>query len=361
MAWAAWAIPAAATLVGAYLQSQSTSSAASQASDASRYAAQVQKEMYEQSRQDVLPQIYGAQWAANRLPYLLAAGPGGRPVYPSTTTPDVTATAATTPLNQLAGTGWKVVPTGGPIPLTDEAVTEGTVGSYVPEYKVIPENYVYDPYSKQYLPPEITYDPKAGVYNVPEGWTPQTAAVTTPTSTTAPTGTTEAGMYPMPQDIVPYADYIGQYEQSAYNKWLQEQGLRGIQYSAAARGALDSGATLKAMAQYSQNIAGAGYQDWLKGWYQNLNAYASIANPQAGLAMAQVGQSSAANQAAALQQAGAYQAAGTLGTTNALLGGFNQALRNYMDYRGTQNLGTSGYNYNYNPYSDYYGYSSEWW
>lgn len=80
MTWGAVA-GAAVTVVGGYLSSKSASDAAQGAADsssaASRYAADLQKQEFDQQRQDQMPWLQNGTSALNRLSYLTGVGPGG--------------------------------------------------------------------------------------------------------------------------------------------------------------------------------------------------------------------------------------------------------------------------------------------
>jgi hypothetical protein len=125
------------------------------------------------------------------------------------------------------------------------------------------------------------------------------------------------------------------------------EGMKGLNASAAARGGLISGNALRAASDYGQASGSQEYQNaynrYLANNAQNLQAYnTNTANQQY---LANLGQSSANNQAnqignfgnaAAGNMIGAAnaQAAGTIGTTNALTSG----LGTYLNYNQNQNM-----------------------
>lgn len=55
---------------------------------------------------------------------------------------------------------------------------------------------------------------------------------------------------------------VSAYQESPYTKYLQESGNQAINRSAAAKGMLNSGNVLAALADYGQQTAGRGYNDW---------------------------------------------------------------------------------------------------
>lgn len=83
------------------------------------------------------------------------------------------------------------------------------------------------------------------------------------------------------------------------------EGMKGVENSAAARGSLLSGGTMKALQKYGQDFASNEYQNQ----FNRLNS------------MSTVGQNAAAGQGAASQAFGAQQAQNTMGAGNALAAG----------------------------------------
>jgi hypothetical protein len=78
-------------------------------------------------------------------------------------------------------------------------------------------------------------------------------------------------------------DYtVADYQVDPYNKWLQSQGSKAIERSAAAKGTLGSGNVLAELSKYNQNVAGAGFADqWNReqqGTTNKFNRLASVAN-----------------------------------------------------------------------------------
>jgi hypothetical protein len=103
-----------------------------------------------------------------------------------------------------------------------------------------------------------------------------------------------------------------------------DEGLRGVQNSAAAKGLLQSGGTLKGIDRYAEGLAAQDFND-------QFNRYMSVASggqqaTQAGVA---AGQNSANSIADLLTQAGNAKASGYIGSANAIsngIGGLSQAL-----------------------------------
>jgi hypothetical protein len=103
-----------------------------------------------------------------------------------------------------------------------------------------------------------------------------------------------------------------------------DEGLRGVQNSAAAKGLLQSGGTLKGIDRYAEGLAAQDFND-------QFNRYMSVASggqqaTQAGVA---AGQNSANSIADLLTQAGNAKASGYIGSANAIsngIGGVTSAL-----------------------------------
>lgn len=116
------------------------------------------------------------------------------------------------------------------------------------------------------------------------------------------------------------------------------EGMKALERSAAARGGLLSGATLKGVQRFGQDLASQEYQNAFNRYQVNraarLNPLQSLmgagqtsANVLTG-ATGQTGQ----GMAAAQQAAGAAQASGYVGGVNALTGALQSTVPNYMMY-----------------------------
>jgi len=114
------------------------------------------------------------------------------------------------------------------------------------------------------------------------------------------------------------------------------EGMKALERSAAARGGLLSGATLRGVQRFGQDLASQEYQNAFNRYQINragqLNPLQSLMGAgQTGTnvlsgAMGQTGQGIAAAQ----QGAGAARASGYVGGVNALTGALSQAVPNYM-------------------------------
>ena len=142
------------------------------------------------------------------------------------------------------------------------------------------------------------------------------------------------------------------------------EGMKGLNASAAARGGLISGNALRAATDYGQASGSQEYQNaytrYLSNNQQKLQAYNTNTGVQQNLAS--MGQGSANNQAAAAGAFGASSganmigaanagAAGTVGVANALTGG----LGTYLNYSQNQNMINALNNRNMSAYVNQYG------
>ena len=129
-----------------------------------------------------------------------------------------------------------------------------------------------------------------------------------------------------------------------------QEGLKGLDRQAAARGGMISGAALKAAQRYGQEMGSQEYQNAYNRYNQDRNARYNMLTGQQAVgqnATNQVGQASQnyANQAgAAIQNAGAARASGYIGQANALAGGLGQIANAYSQQQMLDKvLGSGGY------------------
>lgn len=127
-----------------------------------------------------------------------------------------------------------------------------------------------------------------------------------------------------------------------------------------------SGNTLKAINDYSQNYAGGAYQQAFQNYNTNQQNVFSRLSSVAGM-----GQATSANQAQVsanyaqsigsnIAGAGASQAGGTVGSTNAIAGGINNAASWYT-LGNVMNRGGGGGSSNFDPGYNTGGYSGSQW
>ena len=119
-------------------------------------------------------------------------------------------------------------------------------------------------------------------------------------------------------------------------QFRMDEGMRGVEGGAAARGGLLSGAALKAIQKYGQGLAsqeyGNAYNRFTADQTNQYNRLAGLVNTGQGAtnqltnAAGAFGQSQANN----IIGAGNAQAAGTIGAANSIVGGINQGYNNYQ-------------------------------
>jgi hypothetical protein len=113
---------------------------------------------------------------------------------------------------------------------------------------------------------------------------------------------------------------MDQFQQDPGYQFRLDQGMKALQNSAAARGGLLSGNTMKGITDYSQGAASQEYQNAFNRYQTERNSRLNSLQSLAGLGQTAVGQS---NQASQNYTDGMSQA--TLGGANALAGGMNEA------------------------------------
>lgn len=130
----------------------------------------------------------------------------------------------------------------------------------------------------------------------------------------------------------------GGFEKSPWQNYLLEQSQRATEGSAAARGTLHSGATLKAIQDRATDLTGSFYDNYLNRLAQGAASGQAAAGNQAnaGANFLQTG-------ANALANLGNAQAAGAIGSGNAIMGGINNALGlwNYQNQQSQPSMFTA--------------------
>jgi hypothetical protein len=126
------------------------------------------------------------------------------------------------------------------------------------------------------------------------------------------------------------------------------EGMKALERSAAARGGLLSGATLKGTQRYGQDLASQEYQNAFNRYQttraNTLNPYASLAGVAQSSANTLGQQAGAFGNAMAsnIIGAGNAQAAGQIGSTNAIVGGVGQGINFYQNQQLLNRLPTYG-------------------
>ena len=140
--------------------------------------------------------------------------------------------------------------------------------------------------------------------------------------------------------LIPLTDYtafgMDQFQADPGYSFRLSEGMKGLERSAAARGGLLSGATLKGIQRYGQDMASQEYTNAFNryqaerqarlGPLQSLAGVGQTATQQIG----QAGQNYAANAGEALTSGAAARASGYVGQANALTGALGGAANAYM-------------------------------
>ena len=142
------------------------------------------------------------------------------------------------------------------------------------------------------------------------------------------------------QSMAPYQNFgMAQFQADPGYNFRMSEGVKALERSAAARGLLQSGGTLKGITQYGQNLASEEYSNafgrYLTEREARMNPYSyltGIGQAAAAGQAANVGTTGAALADIAMQR-GNIQAAGQMGAANALasgLGGVTEAAGSYF-------------------------------
>lgn len=114
---------------------------------------------------------------------------------------------------------------------------------------------------------------------------------------------------------------------------------KALERSAAAKGNLMSGGTMKALAGYNQDMASQEYQNAFGRWKSNQDTTYNRLASLAGLgqtsvqATGQAGQNFANQYGQNLMGAANAQGAANIAGTNAIIGGFNTGISNWLKYK----------------------------
>ena len=135
----------------------------------------------------------------------------------------------------------------------------------------------------------------------------------------------------------------GDYTKSPGYDFRLAEGNKALERSAAARGSLLSGGTLKALTRYGQDYATSDYDNFLRRYYENLTPLQSLAGvgqstaAQTAVQGNQVAGQMAANTLQAGMVAGQAQAAGDINQANSIIGanrsGASNALLAYQVFK----------------------------
>lgn len=113
-----------------------------------------------------------------------------------------------------------------------------------------------------------------------------------------------------------------------YN-FRRDEGMRGLERSAAARGGAFSGNALRGLSGFNSNLAAGEFGNY----FNRLSALSGIGQSATNTGV-QAGQQSAANIGNLLSSQGASRASGIMGQANSIGGALNSGINNYLLYRG---------------------------
>lgn len=127
---------------------------------------------------------------------------------------------------------------------------------------------------------------------------------------------------------------MGQFQADPGYNFRMSEGMKGLERSAAARGGLLSGGTLKGIQRFGQDLGSQEYQNAFNRYQTERNARLNPLQSLAGMSqtatnqLGAAGQNYATNAGNALGAAGQAQASGYMGMANAASGGLGQ----YLNY-----------------------------
>jgi len=141
--------------------------------------------------------------------------------------------------------------------------------------------------------------------------------------------------------LIPLTDYqsfgMDQFQQDPGYAFRMSEGMKGLERSAAARGGLLSGATLKGIQRYGQDLGSQEYSNAFNRYQteraarlQPLQSLAGVGQTTAQQ-IGQAGQTMASNVGDIQQSGAAARASGYVGGANALTGALNTGLNYYQN------------------------------
>ncbi|MCG7945862.1 MAG: hypothetical protein N0C84_05890 [Candidatus Thiodiazotropha taylori] len=289
---------AAAAIGSALLNNRATRRAADTAAGASREALDLQREIYNQNRDDLAPYRETGTAALGQLAQLLGiSAPQAAPVAETVAPPTGEYTLDPAQLAQVL-----------------QPYLEGNPAEISQERQYILDNF-----------PELVQ-----MIDAPEPTV--TLSPVGATSESAPTSVPEVEQPVLTEPATP--DYSAFFETPGYQFTLNEA-LTANEGRAAARGRLSSSATDRSNIRYATGLADQTYNNYL-------NRLASMAGigQTANTATAGLGANFANSAGTNIANAGTARASGYLGQANTI----NNALNSYMNYSAYNNLANSLYN-----------------
>ena len=316
---AAWpaVIAAGGAVAGGAIAAIGAGSASKAQQKAAKDAAEIQLQMFGQSREDLAPWREGGAEAINHLRRML-----GLSYYRPVETPEGTTPAGTTveqpvaqapPINQLA--------------TMRRQQPSVTIKDQFGNLRQVSLSNLPGPQQVEYLT------------GIPSGMNRAAQIVSRPaTSATAqPAALADTGFKLVPgtgEMLMP------EFEESPGYQFTLKEGKRAIQNALSAMGANRSGRHLRAATEHAEGLASTEYDNFLNRWYRSLNPYFSLAG-QGQVATQATGQMGA-GAAAGASQAGIYagdaRAAGAINQANALTGAITGGANQLLYYNALRNL-----------------------
>lgn len=155
-------------------------------------------------------------------------------------------------------------------------------------------------YSAPQAAPQYTFDPTTGQFSVQGGG----------------------------QAAAPAAQANGFMASPGY-QFRRDEGMRGLEQSAAARGGAFSGNALRGLASFNSGLASQEYGNYIGG----LQSLAGVGQSATNTGV-QLGAQTAGNIGNALMAGGDARASGIMGAANSISNAANSGLNNYLLYRG---------------------------
>lgn len=336
------------SVVSGLVGASSAENAAEEQAAAARYAADVQKDMYDTTRQDMMPWIEAGRNALGTLQ--------GGPVYgPSRTEQRIV--------------GYKQG--------SKYAIRPGTANTPMEQYLVPQSDYMRALGSPNNATTLMPMEAPGEGNGIPEGHVALTA------DQLAQFGLSSGGGEPIYETVTVPGDVIGnrkglltegpgeeetgyktrlnallagpgEFTESEGYEFRRGEGEKSIERSAAAKGSPLSGATLKALSRFNQDYASNERSKWLGEYYTDLaskessydsflNRYYKSLDPWFNLAgmgqttagqLGNIGTATASNVGQSAQDAGNAIASGYINQANALTGASNRALSTYTMGKG---------------------------
>lgn len=167
-------------------------------------------------------------------------------------------------------------------------------------------------------------------------------------------------LIPLASEYTPFG--MDQFRQDPGYAFRMSEGMKGLERSAAARGGLLSGASMKGIQRYGQDMASQEYQNAFNRYQAErqarlgpLQSLAGVGQTSANI-LGQAGQNYANQAGETMMSGAAARASGYVGTANALTGGIGQGLNYYQNQQMFNRLAPQQ-TFNYNPTGGGYGYT----